>query len=191
MIGLLAAVEAVATANDAMRSALGDVTAPPSADDRAMPIYSQTDPHWANDPIGTTTIGRFGCLITCWAMILSKIEGRDVLPNEVAERIKSHCLLQLNGGVLYADLPQITVVPLKTWEKTGGDSAELFERANSADRINSFGVIGMRINEWPGTHYVLSIGNGEIINPMGGVVQRVSDGTKSGGIFAAAVWSLL
>jgi hypothetical protein len=190
MIGLLSAIEAVATANDSLRSTLGDGITPHSADDHAMPTYSQTDPAWANDALGTTTIGRFGCLITCWAMILSQVEGRDVPPNEVVSRLDNAGRLQSNGGVLYVDLPKIAAVPLVTWERVGGDGAELFGRADAVDCVASFGVVGVRIGEWPGTHYVLTIGDGWIINPIGGRRERFDDKYKSGGIFSAAVWSI-
>lgn len=190
MIGFLAAIEAVATSNDSLRAVIGSAITPPSADDHVMPTYSQTDPAWANDAIGTTTIGRFGCLITCWAMILSQVEGRDVPPNEVVSRLDKAGRLQSNGGVLYVDLPKLTPVPLLTWERVGGDGAELFGRADAVDCVTSFGVVGVRIGEWPGTHYVLTIGDGWIINPIGGKRERFDDKYKSGGIFSAAVWSL-
>lgn len=46
-----------------------------------VPLFSQRDPAWQNLKLGTsnTTIGDYGCLLTCLAM-LAKYRGKDVSP---------------------------------------------------------------------------------------------------------------
>jgi hypothetical protein len=53
--------------------------------------YSQMDPHWKDNPLGldnSTTIGRFGCLLTCMTMVADGF-GNDVTPQTLNEKMKA------------------------------------------------------------------------------------------------------
>jgi hypothetical protein len=52
--------------------------------------YSQMDPRWKDDSLGldnSTTIGKFGCLLTCMAMVADGF-GNDVTPQSLNEKMK-------------------------------------------------------------------------------------------------------
>ncbi len=55
-----------------------------------LTYLSQRDPRWANTKIGNsnTTIGRYGCAITCLSMI-SQFFGCYQLPDEIAKNAKN------------------------------------------------------------------------------------------------------
>ena len=50
-----------------------------------MPRFSQRDERWAGDALGngTTTIGVYGCLITCVAMMVSAVYEAEINPRTV------------------------------------------------------------------------------------------------------------
>lgn len=53
--------------------------------------YSQMDPRWKDDPLGldnSTTIGKFGCLLTCMTMVADGF-GNDVTPQALNEKMKA------------------------------------------------------------------------------------------------------
>jgi hypothetical protein len=54
-------------------------------------IYSQRDPKWENQRLGTsnTTIGSYGCLVTCLAMI-STYYGHEETPPTMNEKLIQH-----------------------------------------------------------------------------------------------------
>lgn len=62
-----------------------------------FPLFSQRDIRWKDHGLGgpplpggvQTTIGDYGCVITCLAMGLSKLTGEMIHPNEVDEALKS------------------------------------------------------------------------------------------------------
>ena len=53
-------------------------------------MYSQRDPKWANNKLGTSnhTIGQSGCVITSICNLLLK-HGYEITPDEANERIKN------------------------------------------------------------------------------------------------------
>lgn len=57
---------------------------------QVTPLY-QRDPRWAKKTLGFSklTIGGYGCTISCLAMLLSRVENREVRVDEVNEKLKS------------------------------------------------------------------------------------------------------
>ena len=85
---------------------------PPKPDALAVTPYSQNDPRWRNDRLGTssTTIGWNGCLITCCAMVM-KFYG------EVTDPAKLNTWLVQHGGYANDNLLYWGKIPLPiaTW----------------------------------------------------------------------------
>lgn len=50
-----------------------------------FPIYSQTDPAWANKPYSSSTIGTSGCGPAAMAMIITALTGQRITPVETAK----------------------------------------------------------------------------------------------------------
>lgn len=58
----------------------------------AFPCYNQRDEPWRNDKLGysnISTIGTYGCLITCVAMVASHATGEAITPPIANERLKA------------------------------------------------------------------------------------------------------
>ncbi|MCA9951452.1 MAG: cellulase family glycosylhydrolase [Anaerolineales bacterium] len=53
--------------------------------------YSQRDPRWVNQRLGNgnQTIGSWGCLLTCYAMMLSAY-GLPITPDQINQRLQGH-----------------------------------------------------------------------------------------------------
>lgn len=154
--------------------------------ERTIVIWDQLDPAWKDVPIGSTTMGKFGCLITSWAMMLSLTEARDVQPIEVKERLSSR--IHSNGGVMYEDLTNVYKnVTYDGYHTLNGNTPkQLLEIANEADMKTWFRTIGLIVPT--GTHYVLAIGENRIADPIGGVVIDLKDRYKVEQIFEVAMW---
>jgi hypothetical protein len=70
--------------------------------------YSQMDPRWKDDPLGldnSTTIGKFGCLLTCMAMVADGF-GDDITPQSLNEKMKAAGGFQ-GALVMPAALPNV------------------------------------------------------------------------------------
>ena len=54
-----------------------------------IPIYGQRDERWASERLGNgeTTIGRYGCVITCLAMAASAETGVEITPLDMNARL--------------------------------------------------------------------------------------------------------
>ena len=57
---------------------------------RPIPLWGQRDPRWKDVPLGygPTTIGRYGCVVTCLAMIASAAAGTAITPDEANDRLR-------------------------------------------------------------------------------------------------------
>ena len=71
-----------------------------------IPPLSQRDPLWANDQLGTsnTTIGGYGCLITCVSMMLKHF-GIDTDPKRLNTWLKEHAGYQSGNLFVWGSLP--------------------------------------------------------------------------------------
>lgn len=49
-----------------------------------IPLYIQWDSRWGFVPFGGKNIGTSGCSVTCLAMVISYLKGKNVYPDEVA-----------------------------------------------------------------------------------------------------------
>lgn len=156
--------------------------------ERKIVVWDQLDPAWKDVAIGSTTMGKFGCLITSWAMMLSIAEARDVQPIEVKERLSSH--IHSNGGVMYDDLTKVykSVKYDGYYTLNGNTPKQLLDIANETDLKTWFRTIGLIVPT--GTHYVLAIGGSRIADPIGGVVIDLKDRHKVDQIFEVAKWSV-
>ena len=66
---------------------------PPAVSTNGVPLFKQGDPQWKNEKLGSSsTIGKVGCAMTSTAMVLSKLKGQCVYPNEL------NSYLIKNGG---------------------------------------------------------------------------------------------
>lgn len=126
-----------------------------------MRTQSQRDTRWANEKLGfsDTTIGDYGCTITSIANIL------DLTPTQVNERLKS-----VNGFLRN----------LVIW----GKLPEAFPQIKSATRYWSYDndialsnlpvlveVSGAKLNNPNGKHWVVFIGNKQMVDPWTGVTK--------------------
>jgi hypothetical protein len=70
--------------------------------------YSQRDPAWANDQVGTgpATIGSWGCLMTCMAMALSAA-GTRLTPREMNRRAIAIGSQAIDGSVIQFNAPRL------------------------------------------------------------------------------------
>ena len=154
--------------------------------ERTIVVWNQLDPAWKDVAIGSTTMGKFGCLITSWAMMLSLTESRDVQPIEVKERLSR--LIHSNGGVMYEDLTKVyKSVEYNGYHTLNGNTPkQLLDIANETDMKTWFRTIGLTVPT--GTHYVLAIGESRIADPIGGVVIDLKDRYKVEQIFEVAMW---
>ena len=66
---------------------------PPAVSTNGVPLFKQGDPQWSGNKLGSSsTIGKVGCAMTSTAMVLSKLKGQYVYPNEL------NSYLMKNGG---------------------------------------------------------------------------------------------
>ena len=72
---------------------------------RQTPYYLQWDNRWAYDQLYPTNIGISGCGPTSLAMIISRLTGNLVYPNEIAKKASSY---MNDGGMDWVFIDQIT-----------------------------------------------------------------------------------
>lgn len=72
---------------------------------RQTPYYLQWDNRWAYDHLYPTNIGISGCGPTSLAMIISRLTGNLVYPNEIAQKASSY---MNDGGMDWIFIDQIT-----------------------------------------------------------------------------------
>lgn len=72
---------------------------------RQTPYYLQWDNRWAYDQLYPTNIGISGCGPTSLAMIISRLTGNFVYPNEIAKKASSYTN---DGGMDWVFIDQIT-----------------------------------------------------------------------------------
>jgi len=89
--------------------------------------YSQMDPNWKNEKLGfdnESTIGSYGCLLTCMAMVASAY-GREINPHELNNKMKAAGGFQ-GPLVIPAQLPKVVPeVAFKDFERCHDHPAPL------------------------------------------------------------------
>lgn len=137
-------------------------------------IFSQRDRKWANDRMGesASTIHDFGCTITSLASLLTSL-GYDETPKTVNRKLSAH------GGYYKKTALLVWSAVPKIWSKL-----RFVKRAYNYNNIEvAWYVYGKRIPvlvEVNGAkigaarHWVLFIGNREMIDPWYGRVSSTS-----------------
>lgn len=132
-----------------------------------MTSLSQRDPRWAGIALGngSTTIGGYGCLITCLAMVA------ETTPDIVNNKLKS-------VGGYSNDL----VIWAKVKEAIGWDFVYPlpYDNEKVKEQITTNGFCLIKV-DWDGKistpsdmHFVLYIGNQQMIDPWTGVTKSTS-----------------
>jgi hypothetical protein len=157
-----------------------------------MAGYSQNDPQWKNDPLGTDgqwTVGQAGCLITSGADVL-KAFGHDITPGDLNRLAQENGLITADGDInrwdwLHVLFPEVlTFVEHVEW---GSAPAPLdyFDIRNDLDA-----EIILMIDDSPAsgiqTHFMRTVGwNGaEDV-----IVDDVWDGIRKGVSAYGARWN--
>lgn len=181
-------------------AALADRLSEPSPGD--IPLYGQRDARWALERLGggQTTIGRYGCVITCLAMAASAETGREITPSYV------NAGMQAIGGytgenrnlVVWRKVPKaLPCLSYKGVVWCRWDPAPL-DRIN--DTLRRGGYVLAKVDFQPGgdinSHYVLlvrEVGGGYLIHdPWTGKAHEFPPAycragwTAARGIFALA-----
>jgi regulator of replication initiation timing len=136
-----------------------------------MIYYSQRDPLWANDSLGSTRIGTHGCLVTALAQLLL-INGYQETPKTVNQKLKS-----VNGFSGPNNNLLIWGAIEKVFNAKGYWTTQPFNNGVVLNTIEKYGgclvrVDGSRIGATQ--HWVLYIGKGEMIDPWTGVKKATS-----------------
>ncbi len=116
--------------------------------------YGQRDARWANIKMGTTTdtIGGYGCLITCIAIMVDAFD----YPKNQAKPVDVNTWLTKNGGytggdlVIWSAVPRITGSILAQGTAYSGNIAEV---ANYLNKGNCLCICEVRMNGY--MHFVL------------------------------------
>ena len=139
-----------------------------------MQNLSQRDSKWASIALGTstnTTIGSHGCTITCIAM------AAGVTPDEVNRR--------MNNAGAYANTNLVDWTKLQAaipwlqfeWRNKGYSTDADNQRVKDAIAKNGFCLVEVDFDRIPTTndrHWVLYIGNGQMIDPWTGVQKATT-----------------
>jgi len=124
-----------------------------------MKIYSQRDPKWASNLMGTGTLGQLGCTITCLSMI-SEISP-DVLNNEI-KQVGGYS----GNYIIWEKLDSIKgfdfIKRVRVYENT-----EVVANLPCLVEVNGAPIGGT-------THWVLYIGNKKLWDPWTGTEKSTS-----------------
>ncbi len=139
---------------------------PPAVSTNGVPLFKQGDPQWSNEKLGSSsTIGKVGCAMTSTAMVLSKLKGQCVYPNEL------NSYLMKNGGYdgncIVWDVAARYVGSSRTWRNYTKDVID--------DELNSGRPMVVSVKEYG--HWVCiagreSDGNYIIHDPGDGSVRK-------------------
>ena len=139
---------------------------PPAVSTNGVPLFKQGDPQWSNEKLGSSsTIGEVGCAMTSTAMVLSKLKGQCVYPNEL------NSYLMKNGGYsgncIVWDVAARYVGSSRTWRNYTKDVID--------DELNSGRPMVVSVKEYG--HWVCiagreSDGNYIIHDPGDGSVRK-------------------
>lgn len=132
-----------------------------------MTPLSQRDARWSNTKLGTgsLTIGQAGCTITCVAMLAG------TTPDVVNSKLKAVGGYANTNLIIWQKIHE--AIPHLSWL----DRGYTYENTKVADAIKSYGACLVEVNGAPigGTkHWVLYIGNKELIDPWDGKIKPTS-----------------
>jgi hypothetical protein len=88
----------------------------PKVDGFGIKPYSQNDWRWKNEKLGfgTQTFSEFGCLLTCYSMMLSGF-GEDYNPLKLNNNIKNMPSNGFNGSEVFFLAPALLIGHVKYW----------------------------------------------------------------------------
>ena len=137
-----------------------------------MTIYSQKNPIWKDELLGNSnlTIGSYGCLVTCLAMII------DNAPNIVNIKLKT--VNGFVGALVIWNKIQPAFSNLKfVWRSAVYDNNAVLSQI----KRNGFCVVQATNRFSKGTHWVLFIGNKRLLDPATGI-------ERSTGVYSNLLW---
>jgi hypothetical protein len=139
-------------------------------------LYSQRDPLWASERLGTSssTIGGYGCLITAIASALTDA-GKPYTPGTL------NAWLVLNGGYsggnnfVFASVDKLAVMKYEYMIECATKPAPLTQ-LEAELKAGKFVIV--KVDFTPGTvaidqHWVRYIGNGEMLDPWQGDIAPI------------------
>jgi len=133
-----------------------------------MTTLSQRDMRWASVKLGfstTSTIGNYGCLITCFSMI------GDTTPDDFNARLKAVQGFS-NDLVIWAKVKEVipySFTPIKAYDNTAV-LAEIEKNQFCLVEVDFDG----KISSPNDTHFVLYIGNKQCLDPWTGIQKNTS-----------------
>lgn len=125
-------------------------------------VYSQRDPQWANQTLGTSgTIGQYGCIMTCHAM-KAGYYGHQINPSALNDAYKNHqpTTLYVSGNLLSDDavtkvFSDIKLIDVKDWTSIPADLGYLKTLAQDPTKTVTIEVDFDHIpNDGIQTHFV-------------------------------------
>jgi hypothetical protein len=137
-----------------------------------MTIYSQRDSRWKNEKLGfgNTTIGDYGCTITCVAMMA------DIEPSEVNQRLKSKNGFTGDNGnlILWSKIKE--AIPWLEWQFRGygydNDVIKEVVKNNGSCLVEV--DFDNKISSPNDHHWVLYVGNQKLWDAWTGVEKATS-----------------
>lgn len=135
-----------------------------------MIYYSQRDSRWKDDRFGATTIGTHGCLITALAQLLL-INGYDETPKTVNDKLRAV------GGFTGPNNNLLIWGAIERVFEAKGHYAAAYNNDLVLDAIEKYGGCIVRVDAsriGASEHWVLYVGNGQMIDPWTGVLKATS-----------------
>jgi hypothetical protein len=142
-----------------------------------MNILNQRDPLWVNDKLGTsnTTIGGFGCTITCLAM------ASNLTPPEVNNKLNAVSGYANGNLVIWSKI--VEAIPWLKFEWRGYTYEN--DKVSEAITKNGFCLVEVDGSRIGGTkHWCLYIGGGQMYDPFYGT-------QKSTGYYPAIGYAII
>lgn len=158
-----------------------------------LKIYNQLDPQWKDKRFGTSaTIGQYGCLVSCIAMIC-QYYGKDETPASLVDKVRF-------SGNLWVWRELERIYPDIKWQGLVNTPDPLTKQQMDfiRERINEGYPVILQIDVIPSTsrldeHWVLAVDyNGDdfmIVNPWGGTTHPITSyGEQPQRIIYAYTW---
>lgn len=132
--------------------------------------YAQLDPRWKSKRLGFSTnlIGGYGCTITSLGNLLNRVFGLDETPAAVNDRLKA--VKGFSGAyILWAKIPEAYPQLHFTWRAYNYDNVKVAYYVY----IKKMPVL-VEVNNGGTRHWVLYIGNRQLIDPLDGKTYPTS-----------------
>jgi hypothetical protein len=136
-----------------------------------MIYYSQRDSKWKDEKLGSTTIGTHGCLVTALAQLLL-INGYDETPKTVKDKLES-----VGGFVGTNNNLLVWGAIEKVFNAKGYWTNNVYNNDKVIEAIEKYGGCIVRVDAsriGASEHWVLYVGDGQMIDPWTGVLKSTS-----------------